>query len=146
LLKFTSISVILVVIVLAGLALPSVLANNLAQQFWLPGEADGNCHMQSITLKMVQGGGISGTVVSDQPIYVMVLTSAQYQGISNDSNACTDLTTMGFVNSGPTTNYQLLFTAPYTAMSGSPFIILFVNVGASNADVTINLTTFMPGQ
>lgn len=136
----------LLVIVAAGLTLPSVFANNTAEQFWLPGAMDGNCHMHSFTLTLYQGGVLSGSVVSDNPIYVMVITEAQYQGISSDSNACSDLTSMGLVNSGSTTNYQMFFTAPYTGPSSSPFVVLFLNTGMSNADVTINLTTIAPGQ
>jgi len=135
------------VIVLAGLTLPSVFPNTKAEQFWLPAETsswDGTviCHLQSITLTVMQGPGVSGTVVSDNPIYVMVVSSSDHQGMADGSTPCEDVPTLGFVNSGSTTNYMLQFTAPYSVNSGDPFYITFVNLGSSDAMVTINLTTW----
>jgi len=130
------------VIVLAGLTLPSVFANTKAEQFWLPGTGDGDCHFQYIRLTVGEGHGVSGTIVSDQPIYVAILSNDGYQSLKTDPSACNTITTAGEVNSGSTTNYYLQFTAPYNAGSSSPFWITFANVGSSDALATINLTTF----
>jgi hypothetical protein len=127
---------------MASLSLSSVFANTKAEQFWLPGTGDGNCHFQYISLTGGQGHGISGTVVSDNPIYVAVLSNDEYQSLQNDPSSCDTITSVGLVNSGSTTNYYLQFTNPYSASSGTPFWIVFANVGSSDAMVTINLTTW----
>ncbi|MGO9644178.1 MAG: hypothetical protein ACLPY5_05470 [Candidatus Bathyarchaeia archaeon] len=120
-----------------------VRADNLATQFALPSSTGSACNQQAYTLPMYQGGGVSGTVVSTGPIYISIISNAQYQGLANDQNACNDVTTMGFLDSGSTSNYAVAFTAPYTATAGAPFYISFVNLGSSDVIVTVNLTTFI---
>jgi len=135
------------VVILLSVSLPCAFGSTTSGQFWLPGVgADGNCHMRSYTLTLYKGGGVEGTVLSNNPIYTLVISFAQSQAISSDPNPCSDLPAMGFVNSGSTTNYDLFFTAPYNATQANPFVILFLNIGAASAEVTVNLATFPPAQ
>src|SRR5208282_3434906 len=130
------------VIVLAGLTLPSVFANTKAEQFWLPGTGDGSCHFQYVSMTLGQGHGVSGTIVSSNPIIVAILADGDKQSLHTDPSACDSILTLGLVNSGSTSNYDLQFTAPYSVGNGSPFWITFANVGDSDALITINLTTW----
>jgi hypothetical protein len=134
-------------IVIISTSLSFAFGSGTSGQFWLPGVAsDGNCHMRSYTLTLYKGGGVEGTVLSNNPIYTLVISFAQSQAVSSDPNACSDLPTMGFINSGPTTNYDLFFIAPYNATQANPFVIFFLNIGAAGAEVTVNMATFPPGQ
>ena len=102
--------------------------------------------MRSYTLTLYKGGGVEGTVLSSNPIYTLVISFNQSQATLSDPNVCSDLTTTGLVNSGSTTNYDLLFIAPYNSTQSNPFVILFLNIGAARAEVTLHLATFPPGQ
>ena len=144
--KFGSLSVALIAVLLS-VSLPYAFGSTTSGQFWLAGVAtDGNCHMRSYTLTLYKGGGVEGTVLSSNPIYTVVISFNQSQATLSDPNVCSDLTTTGLVNSGSTTNYDLLFIAPYNSTQNNPFVILFLNIGAVSAEVTINLATFPPGQ
>jgi len=146
--KIGSLPVALVVIIIVlSVSFPFASGSTTSDQFWLPGVAsDGNCHMRSYTLTLYKGGGVEGTVLSSNPIYTLVIPFNQSQAMSSDPNICSDLATTGLANSGSTTNYDLLFTAPYNSTQSNPFVIIFLNIAAAGAEVTINLATFPPGQ
>ena len=127
------------VILMSGL--PLIFANNVAQQFWLPGTADGKCHFQFMSLVLTQGHGVTGTIVASNPIYVVIVNDTDKQSLYSNPSGCDLITTMGLVNSGPTTSYYLDFTAPYSVTRSSPFWITFANVGSDDSQVTVNITT-----
>jgi hypothetical protein len=131
-------------------ATPAVFAASstpFADAFGLPGAVTTGCaKVQTYSLSMNQNDTLSGTVVSDNPIEIMILNATDYQTLQSPLLNCYLYSGYGYIITGGVTNYSLSWMAPYStapygkSQDANPFYLIFYNTGPNPAKISVNLS------